>query len=133
MFDWVPLCIFDVKLWDKWFQTAKHITYRALISGECMFWLFYCGFIPVTFTLIFQVTSFLTIVQDAHKVESFFNKFVDYLIVTLLKMESTLTTLLPVLLRATNLDFFAYKTNGFIHIPDIDFIDRFLNLLQESR
>ena len=56
--------------------------------------------------------------------ESFFNKFVDYLVVTLLKMESTLTIFLPVFLRATNLIFFAYKTNGFIHIADIDFIDR---------
>ena len=57
--------------------------------------------------------------------ESFFNKFVDYLVATLLKMESTLTTFVPVFLRATNLIFFAYKTNGFIHIADIDFIDRF--------
>ena len=40
-------------------------------------------------------------------------------------MESTLATLLPVFLRVTNLDFFAYETNGFIHIADIDFIDRF--------
>ena len=57
--------------------------------------------------------------------ESFFNKFVDYLIVTLLNTESTLTTLLPVFLKATNLNFFAHETNGFIRIADIDFIDRF--------
>ena len=39
-------------------------------------------------------------------------------------MESNLTILLPVSLRATNVDFFAYKTAGFIHFADIDFIDR---------
>ena len=57
--------------------------------------------------------------------ESFFDKFVDYLIVTLLEMESTLTILLSVLLRATNVNVFVYKTTGFIHVADIDFIDRF--------
>ena len=40
-------------------------------------------------------------------------------------MESTLTVLLPVFLRATKVDFFAYMTTGFIHVADIDFIDRF--------
>ena len=47
------------------------------------------------------------------------------MIVTLLEMESTLTVLLSVFLRATNVDFFVYKTTGFIYVADIDFIDRF--------
>ena len=47
-------------------------------------------------------------------VELFFGKFVDYLIVTLLEMESTLTILLQVFLKVTNIDFFVYKTTGFI-------------------
>ena len=42
-------------------------------------------------------------------------------------MEPTLTILLPVFLRATNVDFSVYKTTGFIHVADIDFIDRFAN------
>ena len=42
----------------------------------------------------------------------------DYLIVTLLEIEY-------IFLRATNVDFFVYKTTGFIHVADIDFIDRF--------
>ena len=67
----------------------------------------------------------LTILQEAQKVELFFDKFVDYLIVTLLEMESTLTILLQVFLKVTNIDFFVYKTTGFIHVADIDFIDRF--------
>ena len=49
----------------------------------------------------------------------------DYLIVTLLEMESTWIILLPVFLRATNIDFFAFNTTGLIHVADIDFIDRF--------
>ena len=57
--------------------------------------------------------------------EFFFEKLVGYLIVNLLEMESTLTVLLPVFLRATKVDFFAYMTTGFIHVADIDFIDRF--------
>ena len=41
-------------------------------------------------------------------------------------MESTLMTiLLPVFLRVANVDFFLYETTGFIHVTDIDFIDRF--------
>ena len=49
----------------------------------------------------------------------------DYLIVTLLEMESTWIILLPVFLRATNVDFFAFNTTGLIYVADIDFIDRF--------
>ena len=54
----------------------------------------------------------------------------DYLIVALLEMESTWTILLQIFLKVTNVDFFVYKTTGFIHEADIDFIDRFS--LQES-
>ena len=63
--------------------------------------------------------------MEAHKVESFFDKFVDYLIVTLLEMKSTLTILLQFFLKAINVDFFVYKTTGFIHVADIVFTDRF--------
>ena len=45
-------------------------------------------------------------------------------------MESTWTILLQIFLKVTNVDFFVYKTTGFIHEADIDFIDRFS--LQES-
>ena len=65
--------------------------------------------------------------------EFFFDKFVDYLIVTLLEMESTLAILLPVFLRATNIDYFVYETTRFIHVADIDLLIDFLTLLQESR
>ena len=57
--------------------------------------------------------------------ESFFVKFVDYLIVTLQEMESRLTILMQVFLKPTNVNFFVYKTTEFIHVADIDFIDRF--------
>ena len=60
-----------------------------------------------------------------HKVESFFDKFVNYVIVDLLEMECTLTILLQVFLKATNIDFFVYKTIGFIYVTDTNFIDRF--------
>ena len=40
-------------------------------------------------------------------------------------MESTLAILLRVFLKATNVDFFVYKTTGFIHVADIALIDRF--------
>ena len=48
----------------------------------------------------------LTIFQEVHKVESFFDKFVNYVIVDLLEMECTLAILLQVFLKATNIDFF---------------------------
>ena len=49
--------------------------------------------------------------------------FLDYLIVTLLEMESILTILLQVFLKVTEVDFFVYKTAGFIHVADLDFTD----------
>ena len=51
--------------------------------------------------------------------------FLDYLIVTLLEMESILTILLQVFLKVTEVDFFVYKTAGFIHVADLDFTDWF--------
>ena len=59
--------------------------------------------------------------------ESFFDKFMSYLIVTLLEMGSVLTILLQVFLKPTNVNFFVYKTTEFIHVAAIDFIDRFSN------
>ena len=77
----------------------------------------------------------LTIFWEAHKVESFFDKSVDYLAVTSLEMESTLTILMQVSLKATNVDFFVYKTTWFIHVAYVVLlilID-FVTLLEESR
>ena len=72
-----------------------------------------------------QNTSHINNILGSAQGESSFDKFVDYLIVTLLEMESRLTILLQVFLKPTNVIFVVYKTTQFIHVADIDFIDRF--------
>ena len=64
--------------------------------------------------------------------ESFFDKFVDYLFVTLLEMESRLTILLQVFLKAANIFLYIRQLDSFMLLILFLLID-LLTSLQESR
>ena len=64
--------------------------------------------------------------------ESFFDKFVDYLFVTLLEMESRLTILLQVFFKAANIFLYIRQLDSFMLLILFLLID-LLTSLQESR